>query len=73
MGNPAQIRYINIIPPECWLKKHHKRDFGKNLKATIPGSGKVSSKNGCINKIRTIAISMGMLTWKGEIFIGSQP
>jgi hypothetical protein len=42
-----------------------------NLRARIPGSGKVSPRNGCINKNKTMAFSMDMLTWKGEIFTES--
>ena len=67
--NTATSQFLHI-----WLREHGRGRGRKIAKITRkPAVKTVSPRNGCINRPRTMAISMDMLMWKRGIFIGSYP
>lgn len=72
----AKTQWIHLSEPlYLWLKERHRRADGKIVRVRLPECSPWESliKNEYINKTRTMAVLMDMLTWKGENVMSSCP
>ena len=68
--DPMDTSMSELLHP--WFKEHHSRADGRIARVRTPGCPLWHALiNECINKTRTIAMVMDMLTWKRENFMSS--